>query len=162
VRPCRARRPRQIRDACSSRSRRRPSAVHWICANSCRSPPPVTRWIWTPCSPSLPTASRWWRTLTQANGTVCERRHAKLPAEINGADILSDLQLALWPADVIRASLPAGLVLTDDGTRRVLASNGREAEIITYSGTPRWAGLITLRNLEYDYSLVINSVVSSP
>lgn len=101
-------------------------------------------------------------TLTQANGTICERRHAKLPAEINGADILSDLQLALWPADVIRASLPAGLVLTDDGTRRVLASNGREAEIITYSGTPRWAGLITLRNLEYDYSLVINSVVSSP
>jgi hypothetical protein len=101
-------------------------------------------------------------TLTLANGTLCERRHSKLPAEIKGADILTDLQLALWPADAIRASLPAGWALTDDGTRRTLANNGRDVEIITYSGAPRWLGRITLQNLEYDYSLVINSVVESP
>ncbi len=85
-----------------------------------------------------------------------------MPAEIRGADILTDLQLSLWPADAIRAALPAGWALADDGTRRTLTNSGREVEIIAYSGTPRWVGRITLRNLEYDYSLVINSVVDSP
>ncbi len=101
-------------------------------------------------------------TLTLANGTLCERRHAKLPAEIRGADILTDLQLALWPIDAIRAALPSGWALADDGTRRTLTNSGREVEVIAYSGTPRWVGRITLRNSEYDYSLVINSVVDSP
>jgi hypothetical protein len=101
-------------------------------------------------------------TLTQAHGALCERRHEQLPAEVQGADILTDLQLALWPADVIRAALPSGWVLADDGTRRTLTHGRRDVEIIGYSGAPRWEGRITLRNLEYDYSLVINSVVSSP
>jgi hypothetical protein len=101
-------------------------------------------------------------TLTLANGAVCEQRNAKLPAEVRGADILSDLQLALWPADTIRAALPSGWVLADSGSSRTLTHGGREVEIISFSGSPRWIGRITLRNIEYDYSLVINSVLSSP
>ena len=63
---------------------------------------------------------------------------------------------------LIRASLPSGWVLADDSARRTLTHGGREVEIITYSGAPRWVGRITLQNLEYDYSLVINSVPLSP
>jgi hypothetical protein len=101
-------------------------------------------------------------TLTQSQGAICEQRNAKLPAEARGADILSDLQLALWPADVIRAALPSGWVLADSGSSRTLTHGGREVEVITFSGSPRWIGRITLRNIEYDYSLVINSILSSP
>jgi hypothetical protein len=101
-------------------------------------------------------------TLTLAHGAICEQRNAKLPAEVRGADIVSDLQLALWPADVIRAALPSGWALADSDSSRTLTHGGREAEIISYAGSPRWIGRITLRNIEYDYSLVINSILSSP
>jgi len=101
-------------------------------------------------------------TLRFANGALCEQRSAKLPAEVRGADILTDLQLALWPADAVRSSLPSGWVLAEDSARRVLTHNGREMETVTYSGPTRWEGRITLQNVAYDYALVIQSVVTAP
>jgi hypothetical protein len=101
-------------------------------------------------------------TLTYADGTLCEQRHPKLPAAVRGRDVLTDLQLALWPADAIRSALPAGWSLADSGDSRALVRNGGVIETIHYSGTRRWTGTITLRNAEYDYDLVIRSAVASP
>lgn len=101
-------------------------------------------------------------TLTYANGMLCEQRHSRLPAEVRGADILTDLQLSLWPVDAVRAALPPGWTLTDEDYRRVLAHDGRDVEVIAYDGPIRWESRITLRNLQYEYQLVIHSALAAP
>ena len=93
---------------------------------------------------------------------VTETRHPMLPSEVRGADILTDVQLALWPAAAVRAALPGGWDLRDEGTHRSLAQNGRDVVVITYEGSPHWQGSLTLENLRYNYRLVIRSVVTAP
>ena len=101
-------------------------------------------------------------TLTYAEGELCEQRHPKLPAEIHGADVLSDLQLALWPAAAIRAALPAGWTMTETGGQRSLWHDGKQVELVIYHGTERWIGRIEMTSFTGDYSLEIQSAVSAP
>lgn len=101
-------------------------------------------------------------TLRYDGATLSEQRHAALPAEVRGADILSDVQLALWPAAAVRAALPAGWTLTDEGQRRTLSHDAQDVAVIAYDGVPRWQGRITLENRQYAYRLVIRSVAAEP
>jgi hypothetical protein len=62
----------------------------------------------------------------------------------------------------VRAALPPGWTLTDEDYRRVLAHDGRDVEVIAYDGPIRWESRITLRNLQYEYQLVIHSALAAP
>ena len=94
-----------------------------------------------------------------------ESRSKMLPSEVRAGDVLSDMQLALWPTEAVRSALPAGWVLRDSsgsgsGTR-VLSERDTVRTTITYSADPRWTGTITLQNKQYDYRLVIRSAVAN-
>ena len=87
-------------------------------------------------------------------------RHPALPAELRAEDVLEDLQLTLWPAEIIAAALPAGWRIEENGLRRILRQGGQPVSEIDYSGTPRWLGTIVMNNLRYRYRLTIQSVAT--
>jgi hypothetical protein len=98
-------------------------------------------------------------------------RHFMLPAQVKGEDVLEDLQLTLWPADAIRAALPAGWLLQDTAAvngsgpgspasndmRRTLYFQGQVIMTIDYPGQQRWGGNVVLNNVRYHYRLTIAS-----
>lgn len=85
-----------------------------------------------------------------------------LPPQVRAEDVLEDLQLAFWPAEVLRGALPFGWRLEEDGLRRTLFSGGEKVTEIVYSGQPRWIGTIKLMNMRYNYHLTIQSVSTEP
>ncbi|MEO7362868.1 MAG: DUF3261 domain-containing protein [Gemmatimonadaceae bacterium] len=89
-----------------------------------------------------------------------ESRSRMLPREVQAADVLSDLQLALWPVEAVRAALPAGWTLRDSPSERVLSQGDTVRTSISYSATPPWIGNIMLTNKQYDYRLFIKSAVA--
>jgi uncharacterized protein YbdZ (MbtH family) len=91
-----------------------------------------------------------------------ETRNPMLPRDVRGTDILTDVQLALWPADAVRAALPAGWTLTDSDTQRTFSKDALEIVTISYDAVPHWTSLVTMRNLRYDYRLVIRSAAEAP
>ena len=90
-----------------------------------------------------------------------ESRSKMLPREVQAGDVLSDMQLALWPTEVVRSALPVGWSLRDSSGTRVLSESDTVRTSISYSADPRWTGTITLENKQYDYRLVIRSAVSN-
>lgn len=86
-----------------------------------------------------------------------------VPDAITADRILSDVQLAWWPADAIRAALPGGYALDDAPAQRTLSRNGEGLARIDYVGTaPAWAH-VKLSHLKYGYELDIESVdLSAP
>jgi len=89
-------------------------------------------------------------------------RHPLVPEQLRGEDVLEDLQLTLWPVDVIRNALPSGWSIQDVGRRRTLRLADQPVLVIDYSNEPRWRGKIELTNLQYRYRLTIQSVSSAP
>lgn len=89
-------------------------------------------------------------------------RHPLVPEQLRGEDVLEDLQLTLWPLDVIEKALPAGWTIAEAGRRRTLRLLDQPVLVIDYSGEPRWSGKIELTNLRYRYRLTIQSVSSTP
>ena len=89
-------------------------------------------------------------------------RHPLVPEQLRGEDVLEDLQLTLWPIEVIEKALPAGWSIAEDGRRRTLRLLDQPVLVIDYSGEPRWSGKIELTNLRYHYRLTIQSVASTP
>ena len=86
-------------------------------------------------------------------------RHPLVPEQLRGEDVLEDLQLTLWPADVIRQALTDGWTLEESGRRRTLLLDAAPVMIIDYDSESRWNGKIELANLRYQYRLTIQSVV---
>jgi hypothetical protein len=101
-------------------------------------------------------------TIVYDGRTISERRVPKLPPEVHGAEILSDMQAALWPGSAVRSALPAGWTLTDAANSRVLSYDGRAMLTIDYAGDPRWSGRITVRSERPRYTLVIDSREAAP
>jgi hypothetical protein len=89
-------------------------------------------------------------------------RHPLVPEQLRGEDVLEDLQLTLWPVDIIRQALPSGWQIEEVGRRRTLLLNGTAVMVIEYSGEPRWNGVIKIANLRYKYLLTIQSASSAP
>ena len=87
-------------------------------------------------------------------------RHPLVPAQLRGEDILEDLQLTLWPVDVIEKALPHDWSIKETEQRRVLSLRGEPLMVIDYTGEPRWSGKIELTNLRYQYRITIQSVAS--
>lgn len=101
-------------------------------------------------------------TLRYNGVKLVETRNPMLPRDVRGIDILTDVQMALWPVGAVRAALPAGWVVVDSDTLRTFSQDAREVVAITYDAVPHWKSLVTLRNLRYDYRLVIRSATSDP
>ena len=90
-------------------------------------------------------------------------RHPLVPEQLRGEDVLEDLQLTLWPIEVIKNALPAGWSIEEENDRRrTLRLLDQPVMVIVYSGEPRWSGTIELTNLRYQYRLTIQSVSSGP
>jgi hypothetical protein len=80
-----------------------------------------------------------------------------LPAVVDARHVLRDIQLVYWPADAVRAALPSGWSLIEQGSTRQLLQNGLPAVLIHYAGAPRWSGTTQLDNRLEGYRLVIES-----
>jgi hypothetical protein len=93
------------------------------------------------------------------NGTTLKQQvSTHVPEAITADRILSDVQLAWWPAAAIRAALPGGYTLVEEGTRRTLSRDGTGVARIDYEGTaPAWQH-VRLAHLKYGYELDIESV----
>src|SRR5262245_24188624 len=101
-------------------------------------------------------------TLSYDGQVLNSWRHPLFPAVVRSEDILEDLQLVLWPADVVREALPGGWRIEESGLRRTLLRDDMPVMVIDYSGQPRWIGKIQLSNLRYHYRLTIQSVSTAP
>lgn len=96
-----------------------------------------------------------------------EKRSIWWPSDLSSERVLSELQLALWPAEAIRAALPAGWTLKEEGQVRLLqATWGNTLETVVriqYQGdSPDIAGTSAppyteLLNLRDGYRLTIRS-----
>ena len=89
------------------------------------------------------------------DGTTLEQTRAPwLPPQVRGERVLDDLQFALWPAQAIRAALPAGWTLVEAGRERRLEQAGKAWLLLE----PLPDGRVRLRNLAEGYELVIESL----
>ncbi len=93
------------------------------------------------------------------DGRVLEQTRASwLPELVRGEAILSDLQLVWWPAEVVRAVLPAGWTLESSATQRRLLWQGQEVVNVAYRDTQH----VDLLNHPLGYQIQIDSVEQSP
>jgi hypothetical protein len=82
-----------------------------------------------------------------------ETRAPWWPKEVSGARILSDLQLALWPADAVRAALPAGWRLDEAGDVRTLSEGTEVVTVVTRRGP----AIVDIEQRRDRYRLTIES-----
>ncbi|MBF6023356.1 DUF3261 domain-containing protein [Lysobacter niastensis] len=89
------------------------------------------------------------------DGTELQQQRAPwLPPSVRGERVLSDLQFTLWPADAIRAALPAPWTLNEDGHTRRLERDG----IVWLQVDREGPGRYLLDNRAEGYRLQIESV----
>ncbi|MDB5767300.1 MAG: hypothetical protein JWQ61_2114 [Collimonas fungivorans] len=90
--------------------------------------------------------------------TLQSWRHPMLPSQVRVEDVMEDTQLTLWPLAAIRAALPPGWQIEQQGLRRTLSLQGEPVMVIDYSTPTPWDGKVELNNLRYHYHLTIESV----
>lgn len=99
-------------------------------------------------------------TLSFDGARIDEQRDPALPAELRGARFIDDIQLAYWPADAIRAALPADWTLVDSARVRTLHERGEAVTEIRYEQPSRWLGRIEIHHLRAGFRLRIESVAA--
>ena len=95
---------------------------------------------------------------------VSAERAAFVPDSIDSERLLADLQLAYWPLAVLEpAWRVAGLKVSEPvpGTRQLWRDQQLVAEVSYYDVDP-WQGRLQLRNMEYGYSLIIDTAANEP
>lgn len=91
-----------------------------------------------------------------------QRVSAHVPPAVTASRILSDVQLAWWPADAIRLGLPPGYSLEEEGGKRSLLQHGALFASVTYEGTPPAWKRVRLTQHRFGYLLEIESVEAAP
>ncbi len=86
-----------------------------------------------------------------------EQRAAWLPAAVRSERVLDDLQFALWPTERIRAVLPAGWTIEDDGRERRLMQDGAPWLVLTRES----AQSLRIENRAEGYRLDIETVMEA-
>ena len=66
-----------------------------------------------------------------------QQRASWLPPALRGERVLSDLQLAYWPVEAIRAALPVGWRLDVEGGARQLREGGQDVTTVLYPAPDR-------------------------
>jgi hypothetical protein len=93
------------------------------------------------------------------DGSVLQQTRASwLPEVVRGETILSDLQLVWWPADVVRAALPAGWTLESSAAQRRLLWQGQEMVNVAYRGSQH----VDVVHRRLGYQLQIDSLEQAP
>lgn len=85
-------------------------------------------------------------------------RSEHVPAVIDAAHVLRDIQLLYWPVEAIRAQLPPGWSIDDTLGLRTLRYAGQAQVEIVYSDAQRWVGQAALSNYLEGYRMRIDSV----
>lgn len=85
---------------------------------------------------------------------LSEQRALWLPAAVRSERVLDDVQFSLWPADAVRAALPADWTLAERGQMRELRHEGRVWLVRERVN----ATTLQVRNLADGYDLTIESV----
>jgi len=101
-------------------------------------------------------------SLTWDGKTLEQRVSQHVPEAITAERILSDVQLAWWPADAVRAGLPAGYRLEEQGAERTIFEGDAKVATLTYEGTPPAWRKVVLTKHRYGYQLDIESVEAGP
>ncbi len=88
------------------------------------------------------------------DGATMEQSHSeRAPDVVTPERILSDVQLAFWPAAAVREGLPSGYSLLDDGARRTVLHDGRPFVSVNVGDLAR----VELEHHAYGYRLTIES-----
>lgn len=97
------------------------------------------------------------------DGTSLEQHVSQhVPPAVTASRILSDVQLAWWPVQAIRAGLPAGFVLEEGSASRAVTQNGVPFASVAYEGSaPAWSH-VRLTHQKFGYVLDIESVEAAP
>lgn len=93
-------------------------------------------------------------TLQWDGENLVEQRAPWLPAAVRSERVLDDVQFSLWPADAVRAALPVGWELVDEGGTRELRRDG-QAWLVRERTS---ATTLQVRNRADGYALTIESV----
>lgn len=96
-------------------------------------------------------------TLTWDGNSLTSERHPLLPAEVDAAYVLRDVQWMYAPAESLRQVLPSGWQLEDSGNQRTLSHGARPILLIYYDSGSRWTGRSRMENRLEGYSLTIES-----
>ena len=84
-------------------------------------------------------------------------RHPLLPAEVDAAYVLRDIQWMYAPLDALRSILPSGWQLEERGNERTLSHGMTPVLLIQYDSAARWGGRSRMENRLEGYSLTIES-----
>jgi len=90
---------------------------------------------------------------------IDQQRAPQVPAFVDGARLIEDIQLAFWPLAALQSALaPAGWTVAEPfpGTRRLLHDDALIAEV-HYATADPWSGRVWLVNLRDRYSLSIDT-----
>lgn len=96
-------------------------------------------------------------TLAWDGTALTSERHALLPAEVDAAYVLRDVQWMYAPLEALRTILPTGWQLDERGAERILSHGATPVLLIRYGSEPRWIGRSRMENLLEGYSLTIES-----
>ncbi len=96
-------------------------------------------------------------TLSWDGNALTSERHPLLPAEIDAAYVLRDVQWMYAPTVSLRKVLPSGWQLEDSGNERVLSHGATPVLLIHYGSESRWTGRSRMENRLEGYSLTIES-----
>lgn len=102
-------------------------------------------------------------TLSWDGTELTTARHPLLPAEVDAAYVLRDVQWMYAPLEALRAVLPAGWSLDESSNQRIrtLSHGETVALVIRYETGSRWTGSSKLENKLEGYSLTIESAKQS-
>ena len=93
-------------------------------------------------------------TLTWDGKDFTSRVSTHVPPVVTAERIITDVQLAWWPVDVVRAALPPGFELDEVGGTRTLKKDG--ARFVTVTSTEGRQRVVLTQHL-YGYALEIDS-----
>jgi hypothetical protein len=92
------------------------------------------------------------------DGVHLEETHSqRVPEAVTPARIMSDVQLAFWPEDAVRAGLPAGYALQVTPARRLVLHQDAPFIDVRYTGTGPVFPRIQLEHVAHGFTLLIES-----
>jgi hypothetical protein len=86
---------------------------------------------------------------------ITEERTMLAPDQLRGVDVLADIFLCLWPAEMVRTALGSGAAIDVTGAVRTIRTADRVVAEISEEPLAEGATRHVLRNLDRGYSLTI-------
>lgn len=99
----------------------------------------------------------------QYNGVdLHEEHYPRVPEELEGSEILRELQLIYWPKEAVLQVLPRGWHIEESGAERTVMNADEAVVRIRCEGEHRWQGHCEYEDRRSGYRLIIDSQVEAP